>query len=89
VRVLNLYGMTEAAADSTCFDPEQAVQEGTWACPNDPEAHLPIGRPIHSTWVALVDPEMQLITSDDRTGCVGVGKGSVRSVSPRCACELE
>jgi len=73
VRVLNLYGMTEAAADSTCFDPEEAVRVGAWACPHDPDAHLPIGCPIQSTWVALVDEDMQLITSDDRTGCVGLG----------------
>jgi acyl-CoA synthetase (AMP-forming)/AMP-acid ligase II len=81
VRVLNLYGMTEAAADSTCFDPEEAVRVGAWAGPNDPDAHLPIGYPIHSTWVALVDEDMQLITSDDRTGCVGLG---LVEVSRRC-----
>ena len=50
-RLLNLYGCTEAAADSTC-----CIASGS---PH--EERVPIGRPIANTQIHLLDPQMRRV----------------------------
>jgi aspartate racemase len=50
-RLINLYGSSEVAADSTCYETKA----------DEPYPVVPIGRPIANTTVYLLDTQLQLV----------------------------
>ncbi len=71
VRLFNAYGMTEAAVDSTCYAVGKMLA--------DPPARMPIGMPLPSVRVLLLDAHQRLVPDgvigEIHIGVAGVARG--------------
>jgi amino acid adenylation domain-containing protein len=72
-RLLNLYGMTEAAADVTCFDTGDGASADRHFT-----SDIPIGRPLDNLRVYLLDGEMQPVPIGARGEIFLGGEGLAR-----------